>query len=440
MATKTVVCPECRDPVTYGRLSCPTCGALLASVAGGAVRPAPAFEPAQDHVAAPVEPAESSPIVEDVPLPPAARRASAAASRAASGGASAVRAAAAGARGAAAAVRSAAAGADTNTSEGAPVASDGRMNDNADTPAIRTPPRRRTARGPGSAAPPVLTDWPVAASMDAVSPNGHDRSDPPARQPTPGSLVPRAEMAARALGERAATLSAALATPLGTPIADSGGSPAWPSQPAGAYLPPSAVFVAKSPAAQAAQAIRARQVAAPGPPAGWRDGVAWPGEPPQPGAAAAEPPAAGSAPLLADLPFDVPTTIAGWLIAAGSGVAAVSFVLPWSSNVIGARGIGTYLDSWGLASPPSFIVFAITLAVLALAVVPNNVPVWMRTGLAGLLLGGLLVGLIWPYVVGGWADGPQVGVLGELAAGILLIAGGTMAQRPPRHEGDPTGV
>src|SRR3712207_3605612 len=41
MATRTVVCPECDEPVPYGRLSCANCGTLLASVAGAAQRPAP---------------------------------------------------------------------------------------------------------------------------------------------------------------------------------------------------------------------------------------------------------------------------------------------------------------------------------------------------------------------------------------------------------------
>ena len=35
MTTKTIDCVECGESVPYGRLSCPACGALLASVAGG---------------------------------------------------------------------------------------------------------------------------------------------------------------------------------------------------------------------------------------------------------------------------------------------------------------------------------------------------------------------------------------------------------------------
>ncbi|MFL5680832.1 MAG: hypothetical protein ACJ77B_09560 [Chloroflexota bacterium] len=443
MATKTVVCPECGDPVTYGRLSCPTCGSLLAAVAGGPVRVSAEPEPEDTELVAPVE-APVSLATPEMPAAPARR----AASRAASGGASAVRAAAATARGAAAAVRSAATGTESNGSDVVATAPPVASNGNGAIPPTRPPARRRSVPRPTEPAapvPPVIGDWPLEPSSFDDSPtNGSAGGPEMASHTIGGSIVPR-RGAAPALGERAASLSAALAAPFGASAATDG-APAltWPSQPAGAYLPPSAVFAPKAPGAQAATAIRARQVAPAGPPPDWREGVAWPGQTldARVGDADPEPTGTPSAPaaLLADLPFDVPTTVAGWLIAAGSGVAAVSFLLPWSSNVIGAKGIGTYLDSWGLASPPSFILFALTLGVLALAVVPNNVPVWLRTGLAGLLVGGILVGLIWPYVIGGWADGPQVGVLGELAGGILLIAGGTMAQRPVRHEGDSTGV
>lgn len=40
MPARTTVCPACNGTVPRGSLSCPACGALLASVAGGSVRPA----------------------------------------------------------------------------------------------------------------------------------------------------------------------------------------------------------------------------------------------------------------------------------------------------------------------------------------------------------------------------------------------------------------
>src|SRR5688500_14970793 len=41
MATKTIVCPECGEPVPYGRLACGACGALIAAVAGAPRRSTP---------------------------------------------------------------------------------------------------------------------------------------------------------------------------------------------------------------------------------------------------------------------------------------------------------------------------------------------------------------------------------------------------------------
>ncbi len=39
MAPRTLVCPDCGETVRSGQLTCPSCGALLAAVSGGAIRP-----------------------------------------------------------------------------------------------------------------------------------------------------------------------------------------------------------------------------------------------------------------------------------------------------------------------------------------------------------------------------------------------------------------
>ncbi len=44
MTTKTIDCVDCGESVPYGRLSCPACGALLASVAGALRAPLRAVE------------------------------------------------------------------------------------------------------------------------------------------------------------------------------------------------------------------------------------------------------------------------------------------------------------------------------------------------------------------------------------------------------------
>ena len=52
---KTISCVDCGESVPYGRLSCPVCGALLASVAGArgpsrtVVKLAPDPEPVMDE-------------------------------------------------------------------------------------------------------------------------------------------------------------------------------------------------------------------------------------------------------------------------------------------------------------------------------------------------------------------------------------------------------
>jgi predicted lipid-binding transport protein (Tim44 family) len=72
-------------------------------------------------------------------------------------------------------------------------------------------------------------------------------------------------------------------------------------------------------------------------------------------------------------------------------------------------------------------------AVLTLAVMPSRVPSWIRTGVLGVLAGGLLAGLAWPYLIGGLGAG--LGILCEAVAAVLLIAGGVAEHRAARHEG-----
>ena len=124
---------------------------------------------------------------------------------------------------------------------------------------------------------------------------------------------------------------------------------------------------------------------------------------------------------------------AGWLAVAGSALAAVGFLLPWSDSVVGASGVG-YFDRWGLAGPGHPLVVLGLLGVLALGVVRNPVPVWVRVGLPGLGLGALLIGLVWPYQLGPLGADPgalavTVGAVMLVAAGIIALAG----RRSDRH-------
>ena len=125
--------------------------------------------------------------------------------------------------------------------------------------------------------------------------------------------------------------------------------------------------------------------------------------------------------------------LAGWLVAAGSAMAALGFVLPWSVAVIGARGYGGYLDGWGLASPTHVLALAVVLLTLALGVVKTTVPAWLRTGVLGLALGGLLIGLTWPYAIG--PLGADIGAMLATIGGLALVVGGGLALWSDRHAG-----
>jgi hypothetical protein len=128
--------------------------------------------------------------------------------------------------------------------------------------------------------------------------------------------------------------------------------------------------------------------------------------------------------------------IAGRLAVAGSAMAVLGFLLPWSVVVIGARGGGGYLDDWGMASPTHVLVLLGLLSVLALGVVRTPVPAWLRTGVLGLGVGGLLIGLIWPYLLG--PLGADIGVLVTALGGLALVTGGFVASWATRHvEADP---
>lgn len=145
---------------------------------------------------------------------------------------------------------------------------------------------------------------------------------------------------------------------------------------------------------------------------------------------AAEPPSPSPASGAADQARFV--EIAGWFVIVGSTMSALGFLLPWSRVVIGARSLGGYFDAWGLASSTHILVLLTTLAVLALGIVQTPVPTWLRSGVLGLGLGSLLIGLTWPYLVG--PLGADVGVIVVALGGLALVVGGAVASWATRHQ------
>jgi hypothetical protein len=115
---------------------------------------------------------------------------------------------------------------------------------------------------------------------------------------------------------------------------------------------------------------------------------------------------------------------------AGAALAAVGFLLPWASVMIGASG-SQYFDRWGLAGPGHVVVVSGILALLALSLVRNPIPTWIRTGIGGLAVGSLLLGLTWPYLLGPLDAAP--GVLIDAIGAIALIGSGVLAIATDRH-------
>jgi hypothetical protein len=244
--------------------------------------------------------------------------------------------------------------------------------------------------------------WPTNAAVPNVTPR---RADKP--RVTPKSVNGRPTNGAADVAVPAPSLD-------GPPV------PTWPPEPAGEPLPPSAVF------AGAPDVDDGLGYGTP------RTTSTRAAETPRPPTIVAPPRSARMRlPKIGDLQLDLPDNVADWLVAAGAGIAAVGFLLPWSDAVVGAKNFGGYTDSWGLAVPSHFLVLLLLAGVLTLAVIPNPVPSWIRTGILGVLVGGLLVGLTWPYLIGGF--GASLGVLFEAVAAVLLVAGGVADRRAARH-------
>jgi hypothetical protein len=121
----------------------------------------------------------------------------------------------------------------------------------------------------------------------------------------------------------------------------------------------------------------------------------------------------------------------------GSFGLALSFLAPWADVVIGSRGRG-YTDTWGLAGSGHIALFLLALGVLALAALENRIGRWLRTGVAGVALGGFVLGLAWPYVVGPFGAGP--GALLAWVSGLVLFVAGIISLLVLRHVALPPDV
>jgi hypothetical protein len=121
----------------------------------------------------------------------------------------------------------------------------------------------------------------------------------------------------------------------------------------------------------------------------------------------------------------------------GSFGLVLSFLAPWADVVIGSSGRG-YMDTWGLAGSGHIALFLVALGVLALAALENPIGRWLRTGVAGVALGGFVLGLAWPYVVGPLGAGP--GALLAWVSGLVLFVAGIISLIVLRHAALPPDV
>jgi hypothetical protein len=409
MATKVVVCPECESALEPGRFSCSTCGALVAAIASvprsfapvpeptpPAVQPVPVEQAPPPEMFAPAT-ADAAPLEDDGWDPPDAEPDAQPEPAVA----------------AAAAV--------------APEAPSGPLT--AAAPDVLTAPEIAPAPMTYQPAPPAQSwpdpappaqSWPVPAPapMPAASVAPPPVAAAPAwPTPTPTTAAGWQDDGQFAQAAQAAPPPAPTAWQQPTAWPPASAAPVAPEPPvrtpAGAYLPPSAVLP--------------------------------PGEAlPVPGknGTASGPTAAATAPAPrtlaerfalgdADGPLGLPKNAPGRTIALGAAIAGLGFLLPWAEIVIGTTSVGGFLDMWGLAGPGHPIILLLLIVVGFLAVAHEKWPVRVGAGTASIVLGSVMLGLAFPYVMGPFRE--AVGVYVTAAGAIVMIVGGLLARVPPRH-------
>ncbi len=406
MTATSVVCPECGSPVAPGRLSCQSCGTLLASVVGSSRRytSAPVVDPPLHEVdedrpiasarrAAPdIEPAiVAAPIMVETldPTPPAqpARRAPRRLPR--------------------------------SKPVAEPTASTAATDQDAQTSIFGPVP---------NVAPPILHGW--SGSSDGAA--AAAASAPVATVAAPVATATRGSRAPRDSRPTSAPLNGNGASA----TAPTNGAAASGASVAGAYLAPSATYAAPidRPVPASSASVRTASGAT-----ALASASAWPS--PMRGTAptgrsngtnAGHGPAVAATSVAAVTSTPTVRRMSDWLVIGGATLAIVSFVLPWATDgVLGSRGTG-YTSDWGLANLGHLLLIVAVATVLVLHLVENPVPGWIRSGILPIAVGGLLAGLAFAYYARPVGGGTGVAVL--LAGAVLLLVGGVAASRPERNE------
>jgi hypothetical protein len=375
MPRKTVVCPECGKPVPSGRLACPSCGSLVAAVTGPSRRTRGAVATALEATTSGLG---GNGTLAGGSEPPNGTTSDEAVEEA--------------------------------PVEAAPASEPAPSAAQLLGASVPMPPSKQRSAALGPSTPSILEDWPPKPPRTLDDPTGRDLEG-----------VHSTSWAPATAGAAAVPVTAAQVSGAYVPPNIASGS---------SYLAPSGVFNTATDAAQPSSggAAVGRSTAS---------AVASTGHAAVP---AVKPIKPGSASIFADLPFDAPNTLIGWLVALGSGAATLGFFLPWSGIVIGAATTGGgFTETWGLANPTHVLVLIASVVGFLLSVLPNRVPVWLRASLLGLVLGGVLIGLAWPYLFAS-GFGYRVGVIVELFGALVLIVAGVLSILPSRHDSESTSV
>ena len=115
-------------------------------------------------------------------------------------------------------------------------------------------------------------------------------------------------------------------------------------------------------------------------------------------------------------------------IATGAGVALLGFLLPWASAPLDLLA-ANWIDLWGLAGGGHWLI-VLGLIALGLVAARDRTATW-PVALPALTVGALLLGLVWPYVLG--STSRPFGTLVVLAGAIVLVGGGSVGLAG-RHE------
>ena len=373
MAANSVRCPDCGSPVPVGRLSCASCGALLASVSGTA---RPAFVSASMDASA-----EVAEFDESLPI----------------GGWS---------------------------EPNGPTGPDSPVPDSPvpDSPVPDLTGHRPTDTQPGEPDPARPPESAAERHSNDVEP------DPGAGQAT----VDRGAHDASAFGTQ--PVAAGTTTPTLANVADArpshvpplgGPGPMASADPIlGAYLPPSRTYRAPASGAPADRSSTSAPAHAP---------ALRPS--PEPSSLLAPSPSPRRSPSPSpslQLDDSVASHSVNWLVLVGCVVATGSFLLPWATDgVIGASGSG-FTSTWGLANPGYLLLMAASLSLLGLELTAVRVPAWIRQGLLPLVVGCTLIGVVFVYDARPYGGGTGVGALAVGA--LLLFVGGLIGVRPGRAE------